>query len=357
MKKRVMVGMSGGVDSSVAALLLKEQGYEVIGVFMNNWHGEGECTAETDYTDVRRVCQKLDIPYYTVDLSRDYYDRVFTHFLEEYKKGRTPNPDVLCNREIKFGPFAEYAKKLDCAFYATGHYCGVEHIAEKTYLLRAKDENKCQTYFLNQVTMQQLEKAIFPLANLLKSEVRAIAEKNGLVTANKKDSTGICFIGERNFKNFLSTYLPMQKGGIKTLDGRTVGEHDGVFFYTLGQRKGFGLGGLKGENNENPWFIVKKDVINNVLYVNQGECRELFSSALITEKFNFITDKIFEPKKVLARLRHRQKVFESTVYPLNDGTVRVEFDAPQRAVTEGQYCVLYDGNICLGGGVIDKAIP
>lgn len=358
MKKKVAVGLSGGVDSSAAALLLKEQGYEVIGLFMNNWHETGEdgaCTAESDYADVRRVCSVLDIPYYTVDLSRQYSENVFKHFIDEYKKGRTPNPDVLCNREIKFGPFVTHAKKLGCDFVATGHYCGTLHDNGRTYLTRARDENKCQTYFLSMVSESQIENAIFPLQNMLKSEVRELAKKNGLITAEKKDSTGICFIGERNFREFLSSYIPCRQGDIKTLDGRTVGTHNGVFFYTLGQRKGLGLGGLHGESNENPWFVAKRDVENNILYVHQGETDLLYASGLVTGEFNFITEKITEAARLKARIRHRQPLFDVTAAPLPDGSLNIDFDKKQRAVAEGQYCVLYDGDICLGGGTIEKS--
>lgn len=354
---KVLVGLSGGVDSSVAAALLKRAGYEVIGLFMNNWHetsDDGCCTAENDYADVRRVCAELDIPYYTADLSREYNDRVFKLFLDEYKKGRTPNPDVLCNREIKFGPFADYAAKLGCKYVATGHYCGTLKEGGYTHLLRAKDENKCQSYFLNQLSMKQLENVIFPLADLMKSEVRKIAEENNLITASKKDSTGICFIGEKNFRQFLSSYIPMKKGDIKTLDGKTIGTHNGVFFYTTGQRKGLGLGGIKGEDNLEPWFIVKRDIEKNIIYVSQGEDGCLFSSGLETGHFNFISripEKVFRAE---ARLRHRQKLFSVTASLLGDGSVRVEFDEKQRAAAEGQYCVLYQDRICLGGGAIEK---
>lgn len=358
MKKKVVIGLSGGVDSSVAALLLKEQGYEVIGLFMNNWHeenDEGICSAEQDYTDVRRVAAALDIPYYTVDLSKKYYDKVFRLFLDEYKKGRTPNPDVLCNREIKFGPFKDYAMQLGADFIATGHYCGTMKKDNLTFLTRAKDENKCQTYFLNQVSMSQIENVIFPLENLIKNEVRDIAKANKLVTATKKDSTGICFIGERNFRKFLSSYIPMKEGDIKTLDGKVVGKHNGVFFYTVGQRKGFGLGGKIGEDNTSPWFIIKKDIEKNILYVNQGETEELFSNELVCNEFNFVTLPLKKGEnRVQVRIRHRQPLQEAVAFMQNDGSVRVIFDEKQRAVATGQYCVLYDKNICLGGGVIDS---
>lgn len=355
MGKTVAVGMSGGVDSSVAALLLKRQGYDVIGLFMRNWKetdDEGCCTAEEDYSDVRRVASAIGIPYYTVDFSQEYWDGVFSLFLEEYKSGRTPNPDVLCNREIKFGAFRRQAEKIGADFIATGHYCGTLKREGRTYLARAVDENKDQTYFLNQVTEAQIENALFPLHNLTKPEVRALAEENGLITAQKKDSTGICFIGERNFRKFLSNYLPMKRGEIRTLDGKTVGEHDGVFFYTVGQHKGFGLGGVKGEENARPWYIIKKDVINNVLYVSQGETEELYSDRLVTGKFNFITEPVSDGSEVLARIRHRQPLQRARVFFRGEGA-EVVFEEKQRAICPGQYCVLYDGEICLGGGVIE----
>lgn len=351
-KKKVIVGMSGGVDSSVAALLLKEQGYEVIGLFMRNWHEEddsGRCTAEEDYADVRRVANLLDIPYYTIDLSREYQDRVFKLFLEEYKKGRTPNPDVLCNREVKFGPFKDSAAKLGADYIATGHYAGISVIDGKNYLIRAKDENKDQTYFLNQLKYEQLENVLFPLTDITKPEVRKIAAKYNLATAEKKDSTGICFIGERNFREFLSTYLPMKEGDIKTLDGKTVGRHKGVFYYTIGQRKGFGLGG--GGNGE-PYYIINKDIYNNILYVNQGECKELYSKELTAENFNFITEPIRDGQRVTARIRHRQPLVGAYAYYVADNAVKLVFDEPIRAVAPGQYAVIYQDRICLGGGVI-----
>ena len=355
MAKTVVVGMSGGVDSSVAALLLKRQGYDVIGLFMNNWKEEtddGCCTAEEDFTDVRRVCSTLDIPYYTVDFSKEYYESVFKHFLSEYEQGRTPNPDVLCNKEIKFGAFREQAAKLGANYIATGHYCGILKTDGRTYLTRCADENKDQTYFLNQVKEYQIENVLFPLSDIAdKSYVRKIAEENGLVTARKKDSTGVCFIGERNFRKFLSGYLPMKEGEIRTLDGEVVGKHNGVFYYTLGQHKGFGLGGIAGQKNNEPWYIVKKDVQNNILYVHQGEVDELYSDELVTEPFNFITEEKKEGD-VLARIRHRQPL-QKAHYHINDqGQAVVRFAEKQRAISPGQYCVLYDGKIVLGGGVI-----
>lgn len=353
-KKRVVLGMSGGVDSSVAAYLLKEQGYEVIGLFMRNWKEEddnGCCTAETDYTDVRSVAGMLDIPYYTVDLSKEYMDNVFKQFVDYYKRGLTPNPDVLCNREIKFGPFADFAKQMEADYIATGHYCNIIKKNGRTYLARAKDENKCQTYFLNQVSERQIENVIFPLGDLLKPQVREIARKAGISTAEKKDSTGVCFIGERDFRQFLKKYIPMKQGDIKTLDGKTVGTHSGVFYYTIGQRKGFGLGGA---GNGEPWYIVKKDVEHNILYVNQGECELLFTNELVTDGFNFITGKPSDKElRVLCRIRHRQPLQDATAI-IGENGVRVVFDRAQRAVAAGQYAVLYDTKspICYGGGEI-----
>ncbi len=349
---KVVVGMSGGVDSSVAAAILKEQGYDVVGLFMHNWtetDDNGACTAEEDYADVRRVANALDIPYYSIDFSKEYYDRVFTHFVEEYKRGRTPNPDVLCNREIKFGPFKEFAEKLGADYVATGHYCGVKTVDGRTYLTRAKDDNKDQTYFLSMVSERQLENVIFPLADITKPEVRAIAERYGLATSKKKDSTGVCFIGERDFRAFLAQYIPMKKGEIRTLDDKVVGEHDGVFYYTIGQRKGFGLGG--GGNGE-PWYVVRRDVARNILYVNQGECAELFSHSLVAEDFNHITQRVVEGKHYLARIRHRQPLQECVAHYVGDNDIEIQFATPQRAIASGQYCVLYDDDVCMGGGII-----
>ena len=357
MSKKVVVGLSGGVDSAVAAYLLKKQGFEVVGLFMRNWVEESEdgaCTADEDFYDVRRVCGVLDIPYYGVDFSREYYDRVFKHFLSEYERGRTPNPDVLCNREIKFDAFADYARGMGADLIATGHYCRCERREDGNYLLRAADENKDQTYFLNQVTGAQLQDVIFPLGGLLKDEVRAIAAEAGLPVAKKKDSTGICFIGERDFRKFLSQYLPMQEGEIRTEDGRCVGRHRGVFYYTLGQRKGLGLGGIKG-GTEGAWFVVGKDVKSNVLYVSQGDESRLFHDLIECDEFNFIPH---APKnavfRCMARIRHRQPLFPATAYILENGGVRVECDEPQRAACAGQYVVLYDKEVCLGGGVMER---
>lgn len=357
--KTVVVGMSGGVDSSVVALLLKEQGYKVIGLFMRNWEEEnetGECTATEDYEDVKRVCNKIGIPYYTVNFAKEYLDRVFSDFLSEYKKGRTPNPDVLCNREIKFGPFLEYAKKLGADYIATGHYCRVKEKEGKFYLLKGLDKNKDQSYFLNQLNQHQLKNTLFPIGHMQKEEIRRIALENNLVTAKKKDSTGICFIGERNFRKFLSEYLPAKPGIIKDMEGNTVGKHIGLMHYTIGQRKGLDLGGRKGGNGKR-WFVVEKDVKNNILYVNQGEHPKMYSSALITYKMHFIADEIKQKTfECTAKFRYRQPDQKVTVTKQDNGNYKITFAKKQRAVTPGQWVVLYDNDICLGGAVIEEII-
>ena len=356
--KTVVCGMSGGVDSSVAAYLLKEQGYNVIGLFMVNWEENDEngcCTAESDYEDVKRVCNTIGIPYYTVNFAKEYWDRVFEYFLDEYKNGRTPNPDVLCNREIKFGPFLEFAKKIGADYIATGHYCKVEEKDGLFYLKKSKDQNKDQTYFLNQLSQNQLSSVLFPLADIEKPKVREIAEKLDLVNAKKKDSTGVCFIGERNFKNFLKTYLPNQPGDIKTKEGLLVGRHDGLMYYTLGQRRGLNIGGRKDGTGER-WFVVEKDLKNNILYVSQGEGEELFSKSLIAKNFNWIP---CVPKQksftCFAKFRYRQPDQRVDVNILENGDVEILFHERQRAITPGQFAVLYDEDEnCLGGGVIDS---
>ena len=359
MAERVIVGMSGGVDSSVAALLLKRHGFDVVGLYMLNWEEEdagGHCTAEEDYADVRRVCAKLDIPYYTVNFAKEYMERVFSHFLAEYKAGRTPNPDVLCNREIKFGPFLEEAKKLGANYIATGHYCKISHEKGVHRLLKAADKNKDQTYFLNQLTQPQLENVLFPLQDMQKPEVRKIALENGLATAEKKDSTGICFIGERNFRKFLSTYLPARKGKILDLSGREVGEHMGLMYYTLGQRRGLDLGGVKGEEEGGRWFVVRKDLEHNILYVSHGDESPLYSGACEVSGFNWIPAPPAEKEFVCAaKFRYRQPDQEVKVTVSGGGRLHIAFAEKQRAVTEGQYAVLYRGEECLGGGVIESA--
>jgi len=357
-KKRVIVGMSGGVDSSVSALLLKRQGYEVIGVFMKNWDDTDEngfCSAEADAEDVRRVCDQIGIPYYTVNFEQQYRDKVFQYFLDEYRKGRTPNPDVMCNREIKFGDFLEKALDLGAEYIATGHYARIEYKDGEFRLLRGADPNKDQTYFLNALNQNQLSKTIFPIGHLTKPEVRKIAEEAGLATARKKDSTGVCFIGERNFKQFLSGYLPAQPGDIRTLDGEWKGRHDGLMYYTIGQRQGLGIG---GSGTGEPWFVADKDLENNILYVVQGHNHPaLYSYGLQTGPLNWISGK--KPAgacRCTAKFRYRQPDQGVTMTVREDGTCDVLFDEPQRAITPGQSVVFYDGEICLGGAVIDKVL-
>ncbi len=354
--KTVVVGMSGGVDSSVTAALLKEQGYNVIGLFMHNWEEDDEdgcCTAVSDYEDVKRVCNKLDIPYYSVNFAKEYRERVFSYFLAEYSAGRTPNPDVLCNREIKFGPFLEYALKLGADYVATGHYCDIEHKNGVHYLLKAADQNKDQTYFLNQLNQSQLERVLFPLGKLQKPEVRRIANKYGFSTADKKDSTGICFIGERKFREFLKNFIPAKAGKIVDLEGNVVGEHEGVMYYTLGQRRGLNLGGISGTNGGR-WFVVDKDVKKNLLIVSHGDETPLYSVSLEASTINWIpnvpTEKTFE---CYAKFRYRQPEQKVKVTILNN-LVKVDFFEPQRAVTPGQFVVFYNNNMCLGGGIIEK---
>ena len=348
--------MSGGVDSAVAAALLKEAGHEVIGLFMNNWSDrDGTCPADDDWADARSAAERLGIPIYSVDFSGEYYERVFETFLSEYKAGRTPNPDVLCNREIKFDAFAEYAGELGADMIATGHYCGISHDGGETRLLRAADRNKDQTYFLNQVRTGQLARVMFPLGGMKKPEVRALAEKYGLDSvAKKKDSTGICFIGERNFRRFLSEYLPAQPGDIADEDGTVIGRHDGLMYYTLGQRRGLGIGGLKGREQAR-WFVVDKDLSTNRLIVSCGEDDRLFTRTLIASGLNFIgAPPGSDEFDCTAKTRYRQPDVPCRV-ALAGGVARVVFDRPMRAVTPGQYVVFYSGERCLGGGVIDSA--
>ncbi|MGM7721013.1 tRNA 2-thiouridine(34) synthase MnmA [uncultured Metabacillus sp.] len=349
---RVVVGMSGGVDSSVAALRLKEQGYDVIGIFMKNWDDtdeNGVCTATEDYNDVIEVCNQIGIPYYAVNFEKQYWDKVFTYFLDEYKAGRTPNPDVMCNKEIKFKAFLDHAMSLGADYLATGHYARVEYRDGEYKMLRGIDENKDQTYFLNQLGQEQLSKVLFPLGDLEKPMVREMAKKANLATATKKDSTGICFIGERNFKEFLSGYLPAQPGIMQTLDGEVKGKHDGLMYYTIGQRHGLGIGG-SGE----PWFAIGKDLEKNVLYVDQGFHNELlYSDSIIATNVNWMSDKPVNELSCTAKFRYRQADNEVTVKMLDETTAKVTFKQPIRAVTPGQAVVFYDGEVCLGGGTID----
>ncbi|WML47422.1 tRNA 2-thiouridine(34) synthase MnmA [Neobacillus sp. PS3-34] len=350
---RVVIGMSGGVDSSVAALLLKQQGYDVIGIFMKNWDDtdeNGVCTATEDYNDVIRVCNQIGIPYYAVNFEKQYWEKVFTYFLDEYKAGRTPNPDVMCNKEIKFKAFLEHAIKLGADYLATCHYAQVEFRDGEYKMLRGLDENKDQTYFLNQLTQDQLSKVMFPIGNLEKPRVRELATEAGLATAAKKDSTGICFIGERNFKEFLAQYLPAQPGNMETLEGEIKGKHDGLMYYTIGQRHGLGIGG-----SGDPWFAIGKDLERNVLYVGQGFHNEkLYSHSINAVNISWVSDAA-KPETFVctAKFRYRQEDNKVTVKVLDNNRAEVIFAEPIRAVTPGQAVVFYHGDECLGGGTID----
>ncbi|UQS82885.1 tRNA 2-thiouridine(34) synthase MnmA [Bombilactobacillus folatiphilus] len=350
--------MSGGVDSSVSALLLKEQGYDVVGVFMKNWDDSddsGVCTATEDYEDVAKVANQIGIPYYSVNFEKEYWNRVFEYFLAEYKLGRTPNPDVMCNKEIKFKAFLEYALQLDADYIAMGHYAQLQRDdSGLVHMLRGADLNKDQTYFLSTVAQDQLQNALFPIGHLQKSQVRAIAERAGLATAKKKDSTGVCFIGERNFKQFLSEFLPAQSGKMMTPDGQELGQHAGLMYYTIGQRSGLGLGG-NGTSNE-PWFVVGKDLQHNILYVDQGyENPLLYADSLTATDASFIRPlDLNQPMHCTAKFRYRQKDTEVTVTQTATG-LNVDFAQPVRAVTPGQEVVFYNGPECLGGATIDRA--
>ena len=359
MKKRVILGMSGGVDSSVSALLLKEAGYEVIGLFMKNWDEKDEygvCTALDDSDDARKVADQLDIPYYSINFEEEYWDRVFTYFLDEYKKGRTPNPDVMCNQEIKFNAFLDYALKLDADYIAMGHYAQVEERDGYYYLLRGADNNKDQSYFLSRIGQKALSKTLFPIGHLQKSDVRKLAEKHNLATAKKKDSTGICFIGERDFDEFLDKYLLSKEGDIIDVDGNKIGRHSGLIHYTLGQRRGIGIGGIgTGE----PWFVAGKDLKKNVLYVAQGEKHPaLYCTSLIGESPSWILEKAPDmPLKCTAKFRYRQKDIPVTVNILDTGELHIVYDYPVKAVTPGQVAVLYENEVCLGGSIIKSIEP
>lgn len=353
-----MVGMSGGVDSSVTAALLKEQGHRVIGMFMKNWEEvdeNGVCHATEDYQDVIAVCEKLDIPYYSIDFVKEYKDQVFKHFLDEYQEGHTPNPDILCNREIKFKVFLDKAMEIGADYLATGHYC--QNVLENGVhqLVKGVDHNKDQTYFLYTMKSKILEKVLFPIGHLTKPEVREMAEKYDLKTKHKKDSTGICFIGERNFKNFLSQYIQIKPGPFKHLDGTAVGEHSGMAFYTIGQRKGLGLGGPGA-----PWFVVDKDAETNTVYVERGEEHPaLYRDELYANEVTWVDEKfqLSEPLKCRAKIRYRQQDQDCLVEPQENGELKVLFDQPQRAITPRQSIVFYRGEQCLGGAMIINGGP
>jgi tRNA-uridine 2-sulfurtransferase len=357
---RVIVGLSGGLDSAVAALLLKQLGYQVEGLFMDNWEdGEDEsyCTAAEDFQDARQVCEALGIPLHKVNFAAEYRERVFRHFLEGYRAGFTPNPDVLCNSEIKFKAFLEHALRLGAAHIATGHYARLAPASAGVKLLKAKDAAKDQSYFLHAVPQAALQKALFPLGELLKTDTRVLAREAGFANHAKKDSTGICFIGERRFTEFLGKYLPAQPGDIVTPEGRVMGRHNGLMYYTLGQRSGIGIGGQRDTAAE-PWYVAGKDMEKNRLSVVQGHDHpRLLSSALEAVQLHWISDKAPAlPLRCMAKTRYRQVDQACRVSRAGQTGCRVEFDMPQRAVTPGQYVVFYDGEECLGGGIISAPV-
>ena len=348
--------MSGGVDSSVSALLLKSQGYQVEGLFMKNWNeddGTEYCTAMADLMDAAAVCDTLGIPLHTANFASDYWDNVFEHFLDEFKRGRTPNPDILCNREIKFKIFMDKASELGADCIATGHYARLNYTDGSAQLLKGLDANKDQSYFLHAVAGDAFARTLFPIGAIEKSLTRTLAHEHGLVTHSKKDSTGICFIGERRFKDFLQTYLPAQNGDIVTEDGKKIGSHEGLMFYTMGQRQGLGIGGVKDSANA-PWFVAGKDLESNELIVVQGKNHPmLFKPSLIASQLHWIND-VPESSSFTctAKTRYRQEDQACTVTFKND-RVSVDFEAPQRAITPGQSVVFYQNDLCLGGGVIE----
>ena len=354
-KNKVVVGLSGGVDSSVAALLLQQQDYDVEGLFMKNWvdfADESECTIEEDRDDACSVANKIGIPFNEANFAMEYWDHVFKHFLDEYRAGRTPNPDILCNREIKFKAFLEHAMKLGGFMIATGHYARVEERDGIFHLLKGLDHNKDQSYFLYTLGQEQLSRTLFPLGELPKPEVRKIAEQASFITHDKKDSTGICFIGERRFREFLSRYIPAQPGEMRTPEGEVIGEHAGLMYYTLGQRQGLGIGGRKDSTGE-PWFVAGKDMENKILYVVQGDHPWLHCQSLKAEQLSWVTGHppAF-PYKAMAKTRYRQPDQECVITQDVDGKIHVEFSQQQRAVTPGQSVVFYQGDDCLGGGII-----
>lgn len=359
--KKVIVGMSGGVDSSVSAYLLMKQGYQVEGLFMKNWEEDDTdeyCAAADDLKDAQAVCDKLGIKLHTVNFASEYWDNVFEYFLAEYKAGRTPNPDIMCNKEIKFKAFLEFADEiLDADYIAMGHYVRRRDINGTSQMLRGVDGNKDQSYFLYTLSHEQVARSLFPVGELEKSEVRDIAKEMGLITHDKKDSTGICFIGERKFTDFLSTFLPAQPGNIETSEGEVIGQHQGLMYHTLGQRKGLGIGGLKN-SNEDPWYVVEKDLVRNVLVVGQGGNHpRLMSNGLLANQLHWVDRKgPADGARITLKTRYRQHDVPCTVTYDSDDQIRVIFDEPVAAVTPGQSAVFYDGEICLGGGIIDVLI-
>lgn len=354
-EKTVVVGMSGGVDSSVVAVLCKLLGFKTIGIFMKNWEetgADGRCTSEIDYEDVIHVCNQIDIPYYSINFSKEYEENVFSAFLSEYKEGHTPNPDILCNREIKFKVFFDKISEFGADFLATGHYCQTQKIGDKYHLKKGLDSNKDQSYFLYAINGKVLDRVLFPLGHLEKTMVREIARDFDLKTKSKKDSTGICFIGERNFKDFLSEYIEKQTGNFVNLEtGNIIQEHDGMCFYTIGQRKGLGIGGPGG-----PWFVADKDPASNTVYVVEGEHHPaLYANELWASDITWINSAPEFPLECSAKIRYRQGDQKCSVFLESNETLHVKFKSPQRAIGIRQSIVFYDGDICLGGAIIDKA--
>jgi tRNA-specific 2-thiouridylase len=358
---KVVVGMSGGVDSSVSAYLLKEQGYQVEGLFMKNWEEDDNdeyCAAAEDLKDAQAVSDKLGITLHTINFAAEYWDNVFEYFLAEYKAGRTPNPDIMCNKEIKFKAFLEFAAQdLSADYIATGHYVQRSNGTGNWQMLRGLDDNKDQSYFLYTLGEQHIAQALFPIGHLEKPRVREIALEQNLVTHDKKDSTGICFIGERKFKDFLAQYLPAQPGDIETPDGKIIGKHDGLMYHTLGQRKGLLIGGMK-EYGEEPWYVVEKDIERNMLIVGQGANHpRLYSTGLLANQLHWVDRKGPQrPIRCSVKTRYRQQDIPCQITPNTDGSLLVEFDEPQKAVTPGQSAVFYQNEICLGGGIIENYI-
>jgi tRNA-specific 2-thiouridylase len=361
---KVIVGMSGGVDSSVSAFLLKEQGYQVEGLFMKNWEEDDTdeyCAAAQDLKDAQAICDKLGIKLNTINFATEYWDNVFEYFLAEYKAGRTPNPDIMCNKEIKFKAFLEFAcEDLRADFIATGHYVQRELRDNTWKMVRGLDNNKDQSYFLYTLNEKQLAQTLFPVGHIEKPEVRRIAEKAGLITHNKKDSTGICFIGERKFKDFLGKYLPAKPGVIESAEGETIGNHDGLMYHTLGQRKGLKIGGLANAGEE-PWYVVEKDLLRNVLIVGQGHNHpRLFSKGLVANQLHWVDRaELTESIQCTVKTRYRQHDVQCTVSPIKtstNGEYQVDFDEQQSSVTPGQSVVFYQGDVCLGGGIINSLL-
>lgn len=349
--------MSGGVDSSVAALLLIEQGYQVEGLFMKNWEEDDDadyCAAQQDLQDATAVCETLGIPLHSVNFSAEYWNRVFSHFLDEYSAGRTPNPDILCNKEIKFRAFLDHALTLGADKIATGHYCRNRYLDNHWQLLRGLDNNKDQSYFLHALNQHQLAHALFPVGEYDKSAIRALAKNNHLITHDKKDSTGICFIGERHFEHFLQQYLPAKPGEIHDTAGNPVGQHNGLMYYTYGQRKGLGIGGMQ-ESGDSPWYVSGKNLDTNVLTVVQGQNDpELYHQQLKASQLHWIAGKAPKSETLSAKIRYRQPDQSCDITIFDDNTIRVEFEQAQRAITPGQSIVLYQDEVCLGGAIIES---